>query len=48
MIRDGKAPIVGRGDNLRSMAYIDNLSQGLILAAANQHAANRGIDSIEQ
>ena len=35
MIRDGKAPIVGDGNNLRSMAYIDNLSQGLILAAAN-------------
>lgn len=33
MIRDGKAPIVGSGDNLRSMAYIDNLVQGLFLAA---------------
>ncbi len=34
MIRQGKAPIVGSGANLRSMAYIDNLCQGLILAAA--------------
>ncbi|MEM1170763.1 MAG: NAD(P)-dependent oxidoreductase [Cyanobacteria bacterium P01_H01_bin.35] len=33
MIRDGKGPIVGTGKNLRSMAYIDNLCQGLLLAA---------------
>ena len=39
MIRDGKAPIVGDGENLRSMAYIDNLCQGLILAASNPEAA---------
>ncbi len=32
MIRDGKAPIVGSGNNLRSMAYVDNLCQGLVLA----------------
>jgi nucleoside-diphosphate-sugar epimerase len=32
MIRRGKVPIVGCGDNLRSMAYIDNLCQGLIRA----------------
>jgi len=41
MIRDGKAPIVGTGENLRSMAYIDNLGQGLILAAASPEAAGR-------
>ncbi len=34
MIRDGKGPIVGGGENRRSMAYIDNLVQGLLLAAA--------------
>jgi nucleoside-diphosphate-sugar epimerase len=34
MIRDGKGPIVGDGKNLRSMAYIDNLAQGLLLAAS--------------
>lgn len=32
MIRDGNMPIVGNGKNMRSMAYIDNLAQGLILA----------------
>ncbi|MEH2259718.1 NAD-dependent epimerase/dehydratase family protein [Nostoc sp.] len=38
MIRDGKAPIVGDGKNLRSMAYMDNLCQGLILAAIVERA----------
>lgn len=38
MIRDGKAPIVGGGNNLRSMAYVDNLCQGLILAAIAERA----------
>lgn len=38
MIRDGKAPIVGTGDNLRSMAYVDNLCQGLLLAATTERA----------
>lgn len=33
MVRDGKAPIVGGGGNLRSMSYLDNLCQGLLLAA---------------
>lgn len=33
MIRDGKGPIVGDGGNLRSMSYIDNLCQGILLAA---------------
>ncbi len=38
MVRDGKAPIIGQGDNLRSMAYVDNLCQGLILAAITERA----------
>jgi nucleoside-diphosphate-sugar epimerase len=38
MIRDGKAPIVGGGNGLRSMAYVDNLAQGLILAALTASA----------
>lgn len=38
MIRDGKAPIVGGGGNLRSMAYMDNLAQGHILAATSPGA----------
>lgn len=38
MIREGKAPIVGSGQNLRSMSYIDNLCQGLLLAAITERA----------
>jgi nucleoside-diphosphate-sugar epimerase len=38
MIRDGRGPIVGDGENLRSMAYIDNLCQGLQLAAEVERA----------
>lgn len=38
MVRDGKAPIVGTGENLRSMGYIDNLCQGLLLAALTERA----------
>jgi nucleoside-diphosphate-sugar epimerase len=41
MVRDGKAPIVGGGDGLRSMSYIDNLSQGLLLAAQTTGARGR-------
>jgi nucleoside-diphosphate-sugar epimerase len=32
MIRTGKIPIVGSGNNLRSMVYTDNLCAGLVLA----------------
>lgn len=42
MIRDGKAPIVGDGGNRRSMAYLDNLCQGLMLAALTP-AADRHV-----
>lgn len=38
MIKNGKGPIVGDGNNLRSMAYLDNLSQGLLLAAFQPQA----------
>lgn len=31
MIKEGKAPLVGPGDNRRSMAYVDNICQGLLL-----------------
>jgi len=41
MIRDGKGPLVGGGGNRRSMAYVDNLCQGLILAAAVDAANGR-------
>lgn len=40
MIRDGKGPIVGSGDNKRSMAYVGNLSQGILLAAQKAEANN--------
>ncbi len=39
MIRDGKMPIVGSGDNRRSMAYVDNICQGLILCDRVARAA---------
>ena len=32
MIRKGAFPLVGDGGNLRSMAYVDNLCQGLLLS----------------
>lgn len=41
MIRTGKAPIVGSGNNLRSMAYVDNLCEGLLLAAYVGRAAGQ-------
>lgn len=39
MIRDGKAPIVGDGTNRRSMAYVDNICQGLLLCEKVDKAA---------
>jgi nucleoside-diphosphate-sugar epimerase len=41
MVRDGGAPIVGDGRNLRSMSYLDNLCQGLLLAVAAPGAAGK-------
>jgi len=41
MIRDGKIPIVGRGENKRSMVYIDNLCQALMLAATTEMASGQ-------
>jgi len=41
MIRKGKFPIVGNGNNLRSMVHTDNLSQGLILAANTKIASGK-------
>jgi nucleoside-diphosphate-sugar epimerase len=32
LIRRGKFPLVGNGENRRSMAYVDNICQGLLLA----------------
>lgn len=41
MIRDGKMPLLGSGDQRRSMAYIDNLCQGLLLAGQIPSAAGQ-------
>ena len=41
MIRDGKGPIVGDGDNLRSMSFIENLARGILLAARAPCAAGQ-------
>src|SRR5262249_47363803 len=41
MIREGKAPIVGGGTGLRSMCYLGNLCQGLLLAAMTDEAVGR-------
>jgi nucleoside-diphosphate-sugar epimerase len=41
MIRDGKAPILGGGENLRSMAYVDNICQGLMLCEKVPEANGR-------
>jgi nucleoside-diphosphate-sugar epimerase len=41
MIKQGRGPIVGSGENLRSMAYVDNLCQGVMLAAVQPQAAGQ-------
>lgn len=38
MIKNGKVPLVGDGSNKRSMAYIDNVCQGLMLAEKVENA----------
>ena len=38
MIKSGKPIMLGDGKNLRSMSYIDNVIQGLILAEENERA----------
>lgn len=38
MIKNGKVPLVGNGENLRSMSNTENLSYGLILAYQKQEA----------
>ncbi len=41
LIRDGRLPMIGDGGNQRSMVYIDNLVQGLLLAGGVEAAAGR-------
>lgn len=38
MVREGRVPVVGRGENKRSMAYVDNVCQGLLLCERVQKA----------
>lgn len=38
MIKNGRFPILGDGRQRRSMAYVDNICQGLLLAAHAAHA----------
>lgn len=41
MIQEGKVPLLGKGNNQRSMAYVDDLANGLILAAYSSHAVGQ-------
>lgn len=41
MIRDGKVPVVGDGLNMRSMVYIDNLVQGVLLALESKISSGK-------
>lgn len=38
MVKEGKAPIVGTGENLRSMAFMQNLADGIILCVTVEKA----------
>jgi nucleoside-diphosphate-sugar epimerase len=38
MVRDGRFPLLGSGSNRRSMAYVDNICQGLVLAGCRENA----------
>jgi nucleoside-diphosphate-sugar epimerase len=41
MIKDGKFPLMGRGENRRSLGYVDSLAYGILLAAEADTAAGR-------
>ena len=41
MIKNGMAPILGDGENLRSMVYIDNLCQAMLLAEGSPQASGQ-------
>lgn len=41
MIRKGKVPVVGNGENLRSMGYVDNLIQGMALASVQNISSGK-------
>jgi nucleoside-diphosphate-sugar epimerase len=48
MIRKGKVPIVGGGESKRSLSYIDNICQALILAERAEAARGRLDDDRER
>ena len=41
MIRQGRMPVLGQGDALWSMSYVDNTCQALVLAESSEVAAGR-------
>lgn len=41
MIKQGRFPLIGCGENRRSMGYVDSLAYGILLAAAAPQAAGR-------
>jgi nucleoside-diphosphate-sugar epimerase len=41
MIREGKAPIVGGGESRRSMSYVDNTCQAIVLAESHPAAPGK-------
>ncbi len=41
MVRQGRAPVVGDGQNLRSMSHVDNICQALVLCDRTAAAAGR-------
>jgi len=41
MIKEGRFPILGNGEQRRSMAYVDNICQGMVLAATVAEASGR-------
>ncbi len=41
MIRHGRFPVLGDGKQMRSMAYVDNICQGMLLAADSAAAAGQ-------
>jgi nucleoside-diphosphate-sugar epimerase len=43
MIKNGTFPIVGDGQNRRSMAYVDNICQALLLAERSPDAVGQAL-----
>lgn len=41
LVRQGRFPLMGRGENRRSMGYVDSLAFGILLAAIHPMAAGR-------